>query len=213
MGISTANQYWGPAHEFPIILGNNAAGFPHVFFGTASPLNLSVLRVSARLIWGRLSQSAYSPETGPLAVRYATGGVFILDSRHVPGLEIGASRFAHLYWSETRFRDLFYSLGWQSRAHFAGKEHDNQLASIFFRWAPPRTGFEVYAEYGRDDFWEDLRDLANEPDHYGGYTVGFEKVWGSGSPCMPSGLSSRISSRPRLPRAAARFRSTSIPRT
>src|SRR5437762_395656 len=30
-GISTANQYWGPAAEYPAILGNNAAGIPHVF--------------------------------------------------------------------------------------------------------------------------------------------------------------------------------------
>jgi hypothetical protein len=182
MGISTANQYWGPAHEYPIILGNNAAGIPHLFLGTARPLDLSVLRLSARLIWGRLSQSAYSPETEAHGLRYGTGGVVILDSRHVPGLEIGASRFAHLYWTGSRLslRDFLYPLSYQSRAHFADKEQDNQLASIFFRWAPPRSGFEVYAEYGRDDFWYDRRDLAQEPDHLGGYTIGFDKVWGSG---------------------------------
>src|SRR2546426_219490 len=55
-----------------------------------------------------------------------------------------------------------------------------KVESIFFRWAPPRTGFEVYAEYGRDDFWLDRRELLQEPDHLGGYTIGFEKVWGSG---------------------------------
>ena len=182
MGISTANQFWGPAHEYPIVLGNNAAGFPHLFFGTARPLDLSVLRVSARLTWGRLSQSSYSPETEAHGLRYAPAAVVILDSRHVPGLEIGASRFAHLYWTGTKLslRDFLYSLSNQSRAHFAQTEVNNQLASIFFRWAPPRTGFEVYAEYGRDDFWEDRRELVQEPDHLGGYTIGFEKVWGSG---------------------------------
>jgi hypothetical protein len=32
-GFSTANQYWGPATTFPVILGNNAAGVPHFFWG------------------------------------------------------------------------------------------------------------------------------------------------------------------------------------
>ena len=183
LGLSTANQYWGPAREYPIILGNNAAGFPHLFFGTARPLDLSVLRISARLIWGRLSQSAYSPETGARGLRYAPGAVAVLDSRHIPGLEIGASRFAHVYWPGSRLtlRDFLYSFASHSRAHFTEKEQDNQIASIFFRWAPPRTGFEVYAEYGRDDFWLDRRELVQEPDHLGGYTIGFAKVWGSGT--------------------------------
>ena len=182
LGMSTANEYWGPAREFPIILGNNAAGFPHVFFGTARPLDLSVVRISARLIWGRLSQSDYSPDTVAGGLRFGTGAVAALTSRYVPGLEIGGSRFAHLYWPGGRLslNDVLYPLRSQRGAHFAGKERDNQLAAIFFRWARPRSGFEVYAEYGRDDFWEDRRELATEPDHYGGYTIGFAKVWGGG---------------------------------
>ncbi len=35
-GVTTANQYWGPATEFPIVLGNNAAGFPQAFVGNSS---------------------------------------------------------------------------------------------------------------------------------------------------------------------------------
>ena len=182
LGISTANEYWGPAREFPIILGNNAAGFPHLFFETAKPLDLSVLRISARVIWGRLSQSDYSPETQAGGLRFGPGAVAVLDSRLVPGLEIGACRFAHLYWpgSHLSLSDFLYPFGSHSRAHFAETEHENQIASIFFRWAPPRSGFEVYAEYGRDDFWLDRRELVQEPDHLGGYTIGFAKVWGSG---------------------------------
>jgi len=182
LGISTANQYWGPAREFPIILGNNAAGFPHIFLGTARPVDLSVVQISARLIWGRLSQSDYSPETVAGGLRFGPGAVAALGSRYVPGLEIGASRFAHLYWpgSALSLGDFLFPLRSQSREHFAETEVNNQLAAIFFRWAPPRSGFEVYAEYGRDDFWRDRRELVQEPDHLGGYTIGFAKVWGSG---------------------------------
>ncbi|MEO5590139.1 MAG: hypothetical protein ABIS03_11180, partial [Gemmatimonadaceae bacterium] len=34
-GASTGNQAWGPGQEFPILLGNNAAGFPHLFVGSS----------------------------------------------------------------------------------------------------------------------------------------------------------------------------------
>jgi len=182
LGFSTANQFWGPAREYPVILGNNAAGFPHAFLGTATPLDLSVVQIYGRLVWGRLTQSDYSPETEAGGLRFGTGAVAILTSRFVPGLEIGASRFAHLYWPgrALSLRHFLYPLRSQSREHFALMERDNQLGAIFFRWAPPRSEFEVYAEYGRDDFWEDRRELAQEPDHLGGYTIGFAKVWGSG---------------------------------
>jgi len=182
LGVSTANEYWGPAREFPIILGNNAAGFPHVFFGTARPLNLAVAQLSARVIWGRLSQSDYSPDSVAGGLRFGTGAVAVLGSRYVPGLEIGVCRFAHLYWPgrALSLNDFLYPLSSQNRAHLAGTEQDNQLASVFFRWNPPRSGFELYGEYGRDDFLLDRRELAEELDRDGGYTIGFQKVWGSG---------------------------------
>jgi len=50
------------------------------------------------------------------------------------------------------------------------------LATAFFRWVLPHSGFEVYGEYGRDDYNTDLRDFILEPDHIGGYTIGFRKV-------------------------------------
>src|SRR5205823_14545072 len=54
---------------------------------------------------------------------------------------------------------------------------DNQLASLFVRWAPPASGFEVYGEYGREDRNVDLRDFEEEPDHDAGYLVGFARAW------------------------------------
>jgi len=65
VGISTANQWWGPADRYPYVLGNNAAGFPHVFFGTSEPWNLWIAKVHGRIVYGTLDQSAYSPVTGP----------------------------------------------------------------------------------------------------------------------------------------------------
>jgi hypothetical protein len=41
----------------------------------------------------------------------------------------------------------------------------------------PRSGFEVYAEYGRDDHNGDRRDLLQEPDHIAIYGLGLQKAW------------------------------------
>ena len=98
VGVTTANQYWGPASVFPIMLGNNAPGFPHAFLGTARPVDLWLLRIHGRLVWGRLSQSAFSPATAAAGVRFATGIVLVLIPRGIPGLELGFTRFSHQPW-------------------------------------------------------------------------------------------------------------------
>jgi hypothetical protein len=54
---------------------------------------------------------------------------------------------------------------------------DNQLASLFVRWAFPASGFEIYGEYGKEDHNYDQRDLILNYDHNAGYLLGFQKLW------------------------------------
>ena len=178
LGLSTANQYWGPATEFPIMLGNNAAGFPHAFFGTAHPVDLWLLRVHGKIVWGRLGQSAYSPDTVAGGIRYGTGIDLMLTSRLVPGLEFGVTRFSHQPWPAggPSLSDLLHILRVGESGNVINAPFDNQLASAFFRWVLPHSGFEVYGEYGTDDYRVDVRDFIEEPDHIGGYTVGLRKA-------------------------------------
>jgi len=178
IGVTTANQYWGPATEFPYVLGNNAPGFPQAFVGTAHPLDLWLLRIHFRFLWGRLSQSAFSPETLSNGVRFATGIDLDLTSRWLPGLEVGVTRFAHQPWPAggISHADLLEVLRYQEAANAAGKIVDYQLASAYFRWVLAHSGFEVYGEYGREDYNMNLRDIIEEPDHDGGYMIGLRKV-------------------------------------
>lgn len=180
VGVSTANQFWGPAVDFPFVLGDNAAGFPHAFLGTAHPISLWGVRLHGRLVWGRLEQSAYSPETGAGGRRFMAGFLGIATVRWVPGLELGLSRFAHSLWRAggPTLNDLLRAVGSRYGANQVNLTNDNQLASAFFRWVLPRRGVEVYGEYGREDYNQNLRDLLEEPDHIGGYSYmfGFRKV-------------------------------------
>lgn len=189
-GFSTANQFWGPAVEHPVLMGNNAAGFAHVFLGTSRPIDVFVGRVHGRVVWGRLEQSDYSAMSGDLASRLGTGLVGTFTPRGLSGLELGVARFFHVPWPSggltgDHLLKPFEGILKQTLAtpdNPSGNERlDNQLASFFARWVFPRGGVEVYAEYGREDHSWDARDFWLEPDHVSAYTLGLQKAWQRGN--------------------------------
>ena len=201
-GASTANQEWGPGQELPIILGNNAAGFPHLFAGTSEPVDLYIAKLHAKVIWGELLQSDYSSVTGaehyvsraePGTKRFTTGLVFSIQPRGLTGLEIGGTRFFHSIWPRSGIPRSYVTKAFEGilkkdlppnviqDPRFPRDESlgiaDNQLASIFARWVLPHSGFEMHFEYGREDHSYDFRDLQQEPDHARAYTIGARKVF------------------------------------
>ncbi|HJQ54242.1 MAG TPA: hypothetical protein VJ825_10400, partial [Gemmatimonadaceae bacterium] len=192
LGLSTANEWIGPATEYPFLLSNNAPGFPHIFVGTGDPLNVLIGRIHARLMWGKLYQSAYSPVFGTTnyvgdtagfrgTVRLMTSGTLVFTPRGVPGLEIGAARFFHVpndrggprsdFWTKP-LKVIFLS----NELKRGDIDRDNQLASAFFRWVFPRSGFELYGERGFEDHLYDTRDLILDPDHEREYMLGLQKI-------------------------------------
>jgi hypothetical protein len=184
LGVSTASQVWGPAVQDPLILGNNAGGFPHAFLGTARPLNVGIGRVHGRLVWGRLDESAYSSMPADSARRFMAGAVGTFQPRGVPGLEVGATRFFHTDWPAS-FGDaglglVFQGLLKKNVNNGQASDEANQLASVFFRWVLPKDGVETWGEYAREDHSYDLRDFTLEPDHSAGFNLGLRKVWTRG---------------------------------
>lgn len=190
-GASTANEWIGPATEYPFLLSTNAPGFPHVFVGTGEPINLWVAQVHGRVAWGRLDQSPYSPVTGTThytskamagTERLATYLTVVVMPRGFPGLELGGSRFLHVPYRIGEPRADFWKKPF--KVFFLKNEYasgdsagvDNQLASAFFRWVFPHSGFEVYGERGYEDQFYDKRDLLQRPDHEREYMLGLQKV-------------------------------------
>ena len=186
LGASTANQYWGPARQHPILVGNNAAGFPHLFLGSSAPLNVGIAEIHGRVVWGKLSQSDYTGITGSARRRFMSGIVGVISPKGVKGLELGAARFFHVTWpveglSLSNFTKPFESIlkaGLHDPNDPANPANspDNGLASVFARWVFAQSGFEVYAEYGREDHNWHFRDFIQEPDHSGGYVLGLAKI-------------------------------------
>jgi hypothetical protein len=186
-GLSTANQSWGPASEYPLILGNNAAGFLHAFAGTSRPMNLRIGRGHGRFVWGRLETSEYFTLPSDSSDRFMSGLIAVFSPAGIPGLEIGGSRFFHLPWPSQgiRPRHLLKPVETFVKVDLFGADSleipesvvANQLASLFARWSFPGSGLELYGELASDDHRHNLRDALVEPDHSTIYTLGFRKVW------------------------------------
>jgi hypothetical protein len=191
LGLSTGNEWIGPATEYPFLLGTNAPGFPHLFIGTGDPVNIWLARLQARILWGKLYQSDFSPVSGssrylspvePGTVRLMASSEIVILPRGVPGLELGLARFLHVpyrvgepsaaFWRKP-FKTFFlkneYAAGDSAGA-------DNQLASAFFRWVFPQSGFELYGERGYEDQFYDFRDFIQDPDNEREYMLGLQKT-------------------------------------
>jgi hypothetical protein len=190
-GVSTANEWIGPATEYPFLLSNNAPGFPHLFVGTGDPWNIWIGHIEGRLAWGKLDQSDYSPVSGSThflggtqtgTIRLATFAEGVFQPRGLPGLELGAGRFFHVpyrpgeprrdFW--TKPFKVFFLKNEFAQGDTAGA--DNQLASIFFRWVFPHSGLEVYGERGYEDQFFDLREFIENLDHDREYMLGLQKI-------------------------------------
>jgi hypothetical protein len=191
-GFTTADEGWGPSAEYPYVLGNNAPGFPHIFFGTSRPLPVLVGNAQLKVIYGQLDQSSFSPVTGSKfyssaletgRVRFASGVIATFQPRGFDGLEIGGSRFIHSIWPRTGIPASYLKKPLQAflKVNQPGIDQqlagtDNQEASFFARWAFRESGVEAYGEYGREDNSYDLRDFVQEPDHSRAYSLGLAKT-------------------------------------
>jgi hypothetical protein len=199
-GLSTANQWWGPTGEHPFVLGNNAAGFAHLFLGTARPVGVGIGRVLARYIVGRLDQSPFATTSADSAVRWSTGLVGSFSPAGLEGLELGAARLYQMPWPDggPYLEDLLRPFSGLTKNSSGDRtdEHpryraENQLASIFFRWVASGGGFETYGEFGREDHNADTRDFILEPDHQSSWALGFRKAWSRG-PTLLYGLRAEV---------------------
>jgi hypothetical protein len=179
LGATTANAWVGPAIADPLLLGNNAAGYPRIFAGTARPFRTPLGRLHLRVDAGRLGQSPYSAAAADTARRLATSAVVTLTPAGLPGLELGGARFFHQAWNG--WGRLDPGLRAITAGLFVPGDQDavpqNQLSSVFARWVFPADRLEVWGEYMRNDASANSRDFWVQPDHNSGWLVGIRRVW------------------------------------
>lgn len=215
-GLSHEHQWWGPARHAAPLMSYHAPGFGHAFVKPSRPLATAAGTLDARWFWGRLHESAFFDANPRNNTRYVTGLTASLAPAWAPGVEVGAHRVFTAAWPARglTFRDITTVLQGLQKRQFAsdsnpgGNDRADQLASIYFRWAMPRVGFELYGEWAKGDHSWDLRDLFLEPEHASGWMVGLQQLlWQSENAFWRFGVESTIlggarSSRIRPPRTA-----------
>jgi hypothetical protein len=181
IGYGTENVWWGPAQRYPLMMGAGAPGVPGLFLGTYRPVDLGIASLEMELTWGVPRESEYFDFNPDNDRRLLSGMVFVIQPHAAPGLSLGATRTyaitlppEGLAWEDFLFqpyRDIRDNPG--RHADF----QDDQMLSVFARWAFPEAGFEAYIEWGREDHWADFGDFIRQPDHSRAMMAGFQKVF------------------------------------
>jgi hypothetical protein len=184
VGAGTENEWWGPAQRNPIVLSDNAPGFPHAFIRTAKPLFTPIGLFEGRWVVGGLKESDYFNIDDTDDVRSLSAFGFTWKQRRNSGLTLGFHRSVYAPV------DGYGGVASNAFDFLTNTHHPNnlpvddstftpgpdQIFSVFAHWVIPRYGLESYIEWGRSDFPANLRELLTEPNHSRGYTTGLQWV-------------------------------------
>ena len=195
-GISKENLWWGPGIRNSLIMSNNTAGIPHIFIQTNSPVKTAIGSFESILISGWLKSSGFYGfdtsfeinnqklfKTKEKDTRYINGYAFCYQPKWLSGLFLGTNRMFynnHLTNNYSFFENYLPVLSpFYAKNSNIAKDSLNigQMSSIYFRLVAPKGKVEVYAEFGRNSYAYNTRDLLLQPDHSGAYLFGIKKIF------------------------------------
>ena len=177
IGFGSQNPWLGPAWLNPMLGSNNAAGYPKFDIGLRKTqviipgLDWNLGYIEGRLWVGKLSQSDYFNIPSYPFDTMITAMSASYSPSFIPRLSVGLNRIFLTRWNKN---NLKYSLRLftASKANDVYGDGEDQKISIFADWYFPNAGFEIYIEYGLDDF--STYPLQNF-FHTGIYTVGIKQ--------------------------------------
>jgi len=200
-GISTESLKWGPSRHGSLFISPSAPGFLHFTIHTNKPLKTRIGNFEGQFLGGRLRYSGFYP----YPIQWELPATLPIEPYRAPDITVsplGTGEHSkvsmitgnyHPRWIKGLF--LGGAFGVQSSnapwpvgylAVFApGRESgnasnpyvQNAIASIFSRYVVPSANLELYAEFARDDWFANLRDLALDPVHSSVYLVGLSKIF------------------------------------
>jgi len=196
IGIASENLWWGPGTRNSLLMSNNAPGFLHLTFNSAQPVTTPVGSFEWQLVSGKLKGSGFLPDDTTRTFygeplynskknddRYLNGLVITWQPKWTKGLFLGLSRVFYQYSSdvENTFEGYAPVIGKFFKRHLLNEDERkrDQMISFFFRLRLAKEKAELYAEYGRNDHSQDLRDFLVEPEHSKAYILGFSKTFES----------------------------------
>lgn len=178
-GLSTQSMVWGPAQFTPIIMSNNAGGFPHLDFGTAGPIDTKFGKFEFRTFWGMLDESDYFDDDPTNDERYITGTVVGFQPKFAPELSLGLNRVLYKDMFDGNFKpiDLFASLWTTIENPDRPNDDYDQMMSLTLKWLIKEYGLETYMEWARNDFPGTVVDWFENTDRSRAITMGLSKTF------------------------------------
>jgi hypothetical protein len=183
-GVSTANEWWGPAIRNTLLLSNNAPGVPRLFVRTAAPVRTRFGEFAGGAFIGALTESPYFDRDPSNDTRALSGLLVTYRTSLDTGLTLGLSR---LVMAPVRSAPgvLLHSLDAVVRyervqtleeIEAEGGTHSgsDQMFSLFARWVFPESGFESYVEWARTQLPRSLSEYLSVPQNTQGYTLGVQ---------------------------------------
>jgi hypothetical protein len=181
VGVSSAQEWWGPGIRNSLIMSDNAAGIPRAFVETSHPLRTRIGDVTARLILGTLTESRFFDTLSVDDYRSINGLLVTLKPRFDTTLTLGFSRVVYeqsggMFPSPLRSLDVVRK--WDRRASKPddGPQHLDQIFSLSARWLFPTPMVEVYAEWARMEIPRSFREFLIAPENSQAYTLGLQSA-------------------------------------
>lgn len=185
IGLSNEPLWWGPANRYPLVMSNNAPGFPHFLLNTIEPLSIPYFG-SLQITWimGYPRESDYFDGQESGQVRFTNGINVSYSPAFYENLSFGFTRLYHLFELDGfNFNNVFRIFDPFSRSALVRRQGEddirqdrNQLASVYFNLHLPEANARIYAEFYREDHSFDMRDFLMQPHHNSAYSIGLQKI-------------------------------------
>ena len=174
-GFGTQSPWLGTSWLNPMLGSNNAATYPKIDAGLRKTkvylpfCNWYIGDIEGRIWVGRLTNSDYFDASPDYKNRMVTAMSASYSPSFIPGFTFGLNRIFMTKWKAENIKYIA-RLFTSSRGNATGTGNDeDQKFSIFADWQFPKIGFEVYGEFGRDDF---SSNEDTNPFHTAIYTIG-----------------------------------------
>ncbi|MEI8109592.1 MAG: capsule assembly Wzi family protein [Chitinophagia bacterium] len=196
LGISTQNLWWGPGQRSSLLMSNNAPGFLHAYIRSNRPAKTPIGTFEWQLIGARLDSDSsrpyenmhlkLTPVTYPSSWRYQSAFVITYQPKWIPGLFLGMTRTLQRYQKDiglggtsflSRYVPVITKAFLKQNEQNDDAENTDQLASFFFRWLLPKSGWEFYGEWGYNDYNQNVRDYVMDATHSVAYIIGASKLY------------------------------------
>ena len=177
VGFGFQSPWLGPAFLNPMLGSNNAGTYPKFDIGLRKTkvympyTDWYLGEIEGRAWLGYLTESDYFDNDSTNDHRQLTGFSVAYSPSIIPGFTIGANKICINNWKDKSIKYLnpLYST---NGSQTGNRIDEDQKMSLFTTWKFPQVGFEVYGEFGVDDYTG--KGFAN-PFHTAIYTVGAKK--------------------------------------